>query len=342
MRVILALLVALGLSGPAAAQTQETLVYVFPLWSDTPPEERPDVTQAETRFPILQDHYLGESYGRYRFATLRNFGYVQTTLPRPSGCTLTTARTQVRNLLTAQHGTLPNGLWIYVWPWGTNCNPHAQGSSVNLMFNSGPDMHEVGHALGAAHDNRVRNDSGTEVWEEYGDPHSVMGLSRSSHWSPAQKIIRGWIGPTHPQTFLTVAATSTVTVQPYETDAAGVKTIRLMTAVPQPFLTGFFRTYFVALRTILGPEVVIYRAASSPHIPAYWNTGSHFAMGAMDLDPTSALRFGLQVGETFTDQAARLSITPVAVSLTEASIRVQWIGQAARPSRPVRVRVQPS
>jgi hypothetical protein len=184
--------------------------------------------------------------------------------------------------------------------------------------------HELGHNFGLHHSSSLtcRDGSGTRVpisssctTGEYGDPFDVMG-SGYRHLNAYQKGRAGFLEAT---STATATADGTFTVVPIEKPSAGVQSLRV--AIP-----GTTLYYYVELRQNFGFDtfsstsnvtkgVLIHRA------PAY---GTLDRPKLIDTNPATST-FGdaaLQVGATFTDAAAKISIKLLSIDAAGAKVQV--------------------
>lgn len=218
------------------------------------------------------------------------------------------------------------------WGWAT-----IGGSDVWYNGKYGLNMHvfahEIGHNFGLSHSHSyscgtaVICSSGTTT--EYGDPHDTMaapytqGLSTSVHpeFNSFQKERLGWLNAGGSPPITTVTSSGSYTIGPYEAQDSTPKALKIM----QSSSTGSY--YYVEFRQPLGFDsyvsnytdilngVVIHQAAPS-------NPNSSDLLDMTPSSPTSFLHPALGVGQSFTDSAAGITITPTAVSSTGATVKV--------------------
>ena len=350
MRLMAALCVWL-FAVPAWAQNSRPMVFVFPVWADQDQYPIPNPwladphAYAQARFEEAKTHYDMQAYGRFVFMALTNYGYVPVTTTRASitNCSqLPAVRTQIRNTLLAQYGSLPSqAVWVFMWPSGdpsidVPCNPHASGADANLTRGGIGFLHEVGHTLSLSHDNSLELLGTTYTHVQYGDPFSIMAVS-GGHISPGAKIFRGWIGPTTPQRYAVAPdgpAPHSEALQPYENTTAGVSVLIVPTAVQADgFASGYKRTYYVAHRRDGGHQVTVNRGVSYPGLyPTFASIqqgGNGTPMGVIDHDPSAERRFLLTTGDRFVDAQAGLTITVISTGPVGATVQTTWESSGA-------------
>jgi hypothetical protein len=176
--------------------------------------------------------------------------------------------------------------------------------------------HEMGHGFGLDHSHSLDCGTvpigGTCTMNEYGDTMDTMGSS-SYHFNAYQKERLGWLGAGSSPPITTVGSTGNYTIDAYETTGSSPKALRIPIGT-----TG--SNYYVELRRAIGVDaglagnsnvlngVLIHKAS-----PADSNSSDLLDMTAAD---TSWMNPALDAGVSFTDSAAKITITPVTVGST--------------------------
>ena len=202
------------------------------------------------------------------------------------------------------------------------------GGNPSLAFING-DMqvqvvaHEMGHGLGLDHSHSL--DCGTQTiggsctMNEYGDTLDTMGSS-TYHFNAFQKERLGWLNAGSSPPITTVTSTGTYSIDPYETAGSNPRALKISRGgTPASY-------YYVELRRGVGVDaglagnanvmngVVIHQASPSDSNSS--NLLDMTALTASWLDPA------LTVGQSFTDSTAKVTITPVSIGASGATVTV--------------------
>jgi len=199
------------------------------------------------------------------------------------------------------------------------------GISVKIV------SHEMGHNFGLYHSHST--DCGTSVvcssgtLSEYGDWIDTMGSSQPGHFNAFQKERLGWLNTgTQPQV-TTVTSTGTYQISPYEAQDGNPKALKILQSGSSSsyyyveFRQAQGQDSFLSSKTDVLNGVVIHLAS-----PANSNSSN-----LSDMTPTTPSSFSapaLVLGQSYSDSSAGITITPVSVSSTGASVQVT-IGTAA-------------
>jgi len=201
---------------------------------------------------------------------------------------------------------------------------------VNGQYNIAVHVfaHEMGHNFGLYHAHTV--DCGTQVmcasgnFSDYGDGFDTMGASSysSPHYDAFHKEQLGWLnGGSGQPPITTVTASGTYQLSPYEVQDSNPKALKIL----QAGSTNSY--YYVEFRQAQGFDSflsnysdvmggVVFHSAS----PSNSNSSD-----LLDLTPTSPATFShpaLVAGQSYTDATTGITITPVSVSSTGASVQV--------------------
>ena len=201
---------------------------------------------------------------------------------------------------------------------------------VNGQYNIAVHVfaHEMGHNFGLYHAHTV--DCGTQVMcsngtlSEYGDGFDTMGASSYSapHYNAFHKEQLGWLNSGGGQPpITTVTSSGTYQLSPMEVQDSNPKALKVL----QSGSTNTY--YYVELRQAQGADSflsnysdvmsgVVFHSAS----PSNGNSSD-----LLDMTPSSPSTFShpaLVAGQSYTDAATGITIMPVSVSSTGASVQV--------------------
>ncbi len=235
---------------------------------------------------------------------------------------------------------------IYVFPRVASCQWSGSAQTPGKeLYVHGPFTlrvvgHEIGHNLGVHHaaSYRCTDDTGrrtplggTCTENEYGDPFDIMGAASSRHGSSFHKAQWGWLSEQ------TVRESGTYALAPAEFPVAESRLLR----IPRPGGTFLylehrqpFGTYFEKFSpddpAVLGVSIRLAKDLDEIELSRLIDTVPE--SGSFDDAP-------LGVGRTFTDTAARISITTESISPAGAVVRIE-LGRTGAPSPPSSPRTQ--
>jgi hypothetical protein len=245
-------------------------------------------------------------------------------------CDYSTLASQARAAATAAGVNLSNySRYVYAFPsnacgwWGLGTvggNPSS--AWINGSLQLAVVGHEMGHNFGLYHSHALECGTvpiGTGCTSvEYGDPLDIMGSSYQNHFNAFQKERLGWLNYGSSPPITTVTSSGTYPIDPFETVGAGPKALKIPIGT-----TGNY--YYVEWRRPAGFDaglsgnpnvmngVVLHQASPS--------NGDSSKL--LDMTATSSWSDpALIVGQSFTDAAALITITPISITSTNALVTV--------------------
>jgi hypothetical protein len=255
----------------------------------------------------------------------------------------TTAKNAGYNLTAYSH-------YIYAFPLNSGCSwwGLATIGGGDVWINNGVQVkvvsHEMGHNFGLYHSHTT--DCGTAAvcstgtLSEYGDWIDTMGTPQSGHYSAFQKERLGWLNNGAQPPVITVAASGTYQIGPYEAQDNTPKALKI-------FRSGSSSSYYyVELRQAQGQDAFLtgHSDVLNGVVVHSASTSDPNSNNLLDMTATSPSSFSvpaLVAGQSYTDSAAGITITPVSVSSTGASVQVT-LGTAACTNVKPTVSVSPS
>jgi len=228
--------------------------------------------------------------------------------------------------------------YVYAFPqlncfgwWGLSTVGGSPSQSwINGSFQLKVVGHELGHAFGLYHSHAL-SCSGTTLCSngtivEYGDALDIMGNPTSGAFSAFQKERLGWLNYGVSPSINVVQSSGTYTIGPYENQDGTTKALKILQSTDPT--TGTSSWYYVEYRQASGVDsflsnnsnvqngVVIHSATDSdPNSNSLLNMApsqSNFYYSALD------------VGQSFIDPSAGLTVSTVAASPTEATVNVAF------------------
>jgi NPCBM-associated, NEW3 domain of alpha-galactosidase len=273
------------------------------------------------------------------------------TLPISSAtCDISSIQTDAQQAAQKAGYVLSNySRFLYAFPQISSCgwggysyiggNP--SNSWINGLLNQSLVNHELGHALGLYHSHSLGcgsvpyASSGCTQYE-YGDYYETMGNSNvngdSMHYNAFQKERLGWLNNSAQPPITTVSSSGTYTLAPYETQDSSPKALKIL----QTSSSSGNTYYYVESRQAVGFDSML-----SDNVPGYSNVLAgvviHSATPSnangsnlLDMNPSATWGYAmaLDVGQSYTDSTAGVTITPTAVSTTGATVQVNLNGPA--------------
>lgn len=233
--------------------------------------------------------------------------------------------------------------FVYVFPRNTTCGWSGQGTvggtTGDIWINGQPTLkvvgHELGHNFGLYHSHNIECGATTLgsacTTYDYGDTLDIMGNTNTAHFNAFQKERLGWLNHGSMPPVTTVTASGSYALTPYETTATGAKALKILKSTDAT--TGARTWYYVEFRQPVGADAFLATT-----------TGSNVANGVvvrtaadgdanssilLDMTPGSATTYSgdwndlaLVIGQSYNDSAAGVTITPVSVGSSGASVSV--------------------
>jgi hypothetical protein len=185
--------------------------------------------------------------------------------------------------------------------------------------------HELGHNLGDWHSHSMSCNGSSCLTFDYGDDRDIMGNLYPGHMNAYQKERLGWLNYGVSPPIQTVVSTNNYFISPLESDGAATGLPKALRVLKSTDASGNRTWYYIEYRTQTGfdsgatPGVVVHTGAEANGDTSY----------EKDMLPSSsAFDSTLDPGQTFTDSAARVTISTVAIDPTGATVQVT-VGQAA-------------
>jgi len=194
--------------------------------------------------------------------------------------------------------------------------------------------HELGHTFGLYHSHSWECGSATFGGScssiEYGDFFDTMGSVSPSHFNAVQKELLGWLAYDVSPPITTVQASGTYTLDPFETPGSNPKALKVQTALGDWFYVEYRRPTGFDTTGVSGNANV-----TNGVLIHYWN-GQRDGIYLLDMTPATAswVDPALDVGNTFSDTAGGVSITPVWVNGTTAGVNVTVVSAACVRTNP--------
>jgi len=270
-------------------------------------------------------YYAEASYGQHTLSgTVTN--WLTATVPTPTTCDYITVMNQA--VARAQDAGYNPGSYqkqVYIFPH-IPCGWSGLGGGSTAWINQSLSVlvigHELGHCFGLGHSSSI--DCGANVLggtcsvSEYGDRFSIMGNSGARHFSAHYKWQLGYFPP---GTVATHQSGSTVyTINPTETPGGSLYAVQ----IPSPDAQ---YTYWLEYRQPIGFDAGL---TGSPVTGALMHIGPGYPAYScwsclLDMTPDTSGwgDAGLDVGQTYTDSAAELHVTPLSSDASGLVVQVE-------------------
>jgi len=288
-------------------------------------------------FNTVNNFYVESSYGQTWLAG-DVFGWY--TLPISSAtCDQNAIATYAKQAATAAGISLSayNRL-VYAFPslscgwtgWGTYGGNPSQ-AWINGSMSLRTVGHELGHNFGIYHARAL--DCGADVVGsncsivEYGDSWDILGQAGVvAHSHAAQKERLGWLGYGISPGLTVVQSSGTYWLDPYETSGSNPKALKILKSTDAT--SGKKTWYYVEFRRPIGFDSFISSNSSAMNgVVVHTGTeGYSFDEYLLDMTPaTSSFGDGaLVVGRSYTDAGTNMTITPLSVGSSGASVMVSF------------------
>jgi len=177
--------------------------------------------------------------------------------------------------------------------------------------------HEMGHGFGLYHSHSLSCDASACTASEYGDGWDDMG-GAVGHFNAFQKERLGWLNSGASPPLLAVTATGPYWLEPYEPDSTNPKALKIWKSTDS---TGKNTYYYVEYRGKLGFDSSL-AAGVVVHTGTEGNGNSNYLW---DLAPTTTTSdWMLDVGQSYTDAQAGVTLSTLAADSTGASVQVTF------------------
>ncbi len=207
--------------------------------------------------------------------------------------------------------------------------------------------HEMGHNFGLYHSNAWECGTSTLGSScssiEYGDTVDTMGNPSSGHFNAFQKERLGWLNYGTSPPIATVQTDGVYSLDPYETAGANPKALKILQATNPT--TGKRTWYYVEYRRATGFDSFL-STNSNVLNGVVVHTGSESTGNSsylLDMTPATSSWSdpALDVGQSFYDPNAGVTITPMSVGSTGVTVSVSFGPLACVPANPT-VALSPS
>jgi hypothetical protein len=252
-----------------------------------------------------------------------------------TGCDYYGIASQARSAATGAGVNLSNyRRYVYVFP-SNGCGWSGLGTVggspsqawIRGGYHYGVVIHELGHNHGLYHSHAYECGSvvvGSGCSSiEYGDTLDAMGYaSPPYHFNAIQKERLGWLNYSGMPPITTVQASGVYTIDPYETDGANPKAVKLRAP------NGDW--YYVEYRQPIGFDAPMPLNVRSGVVVHLWKGMSADGVYLLDMTPSTSTWMdpALQVNSTFADPAAGITVTPVWANATNAGVSISVGGDA--------------
>lgn len=213
---------------------------------------------------------------------------------------------------------------------------------VNGSFGLIVTAHELGHNLGLHHAQALDCASapmtGTCTTITYGDTADMMGNYRTAHFNPFEKELLGWLNDGISPPIATASTSGRYVIEPYSAQTVGTKAIKVPRGTDS---AGRKLWYYVEYRQPIGADAVLGSTGNLTEgvIVRTAVEGDTASSRQLDMSPgTSTGSYpelsdgALAVGQSYTDSAAKVSLTLAWTSATGAAVDVVFSGSGPAPT----------
>lgn len=288
-------------------------------------------------FGTVNDFYKESSF-QQTWLTGSVFGWY--TLPLSSAtCDQNAIATYAKQAATAAGVNLSAyNKHVYAFPslscgwtgWGTYGGSPSQ-AWINGSMSLRTVGHELGHNFGLYHSRAL--DCGANVIGsncsiiEYGDSFDILGQTGvTAHSNAAQKERVGWLNYGISPAITTVQTTGTYWIDPYETVGSYSKALKILKSTDPT--TGRKTWYYVEFRRPVGFDSFISGNSTAMNGLVVHTGTEAYSVDEylLDMTPeTSSFSDGsLVVGRSFNDANTNMTITPLLVGATGASVMISF------------------
>lgn len=238
---------------------------------------------------------------------------------------------------------------VYLMPYRTCMGGGSNTGSVlptrmwvtSNAFDAQSIIHEMGHTFGLLHSGSL--DCGATVTgssctsNSYGDPADTMGSGSARHFNATHKEKLGWLNASGQPSIITVGASGSYTIAPFETTGAGAKALKIARGVDP--VSGNMSYYYIEYRQPVGFDAGLGTVGNLAQGVQVRTGGVDQVSSLLDMTPDSAPTStytdmrdaALAVGRSYTDSAAGVTITLRSADANGATIDVQ-MGGAPTPT----------
>lgn len=285
-------------------------------------------------FGTTNDYFREASYGQ---TWLSGDVYGWYTIPVSSTTCDTTAISNYAQQAAAAAGAnlAAYDHFVYAFPQNA-CTWQGRGSVggspsqawINEWFELGIVGHELGHNFGLYHSRSM--DCGSSsigsdcTASEYGDLFDLMGGANSAHFNVFQKERLGWVNSGINAPITTVATSGTYWLDSYATGSMNPKGLKILKSTDP--VTGMKTWYYIERRGAVGFDSFV---SGNQNIlnGVIVRTGSESSgqlTYLLDMTPATASWYdpALTVGQSFTDNDARVTIATLSADAAGALVNV--------------------
>jgi len=327
----------------AATLGEQRVAVILVNFSDDATQPRTAAEAGALVLGTVSSHYRESSFGQTWFSG-QVFGYY--TVPMSKGTCdpykLASLADAAASAAGASLGGFNRKLYMFprnacTWSGLGNVGGASTQAWVNGSFSTLVAGHELGHNYGLRHAQSMDCDTGplgkTCTTITYGDTADMMGNYRAAHFNPFEKELLGWLNDGVSPPITTVAASGRYRIEPYSAASLGPKAIR----IPR----GNGNYYYLEYRQPIGFDSVLATTGNltrgvivrtgSPADPAS-SRQLDMTPGTSTTSSYTELADGaLEVGRSYTDAAAGITLSLAAADSTGASIDV-GLGSAPAPT----------
>jgi hypothetical protein len=313
-----------------------------------------DTTQTKTLadvntlvFGTVSNHYKESSFGQ-TWLSGKVFGWYTIAMSKATCDPYTLATLADQQAAAAGVNLSAYARKLYMFPrtgctWSGlgNVGGSATKAWANGSFATITVAHELGHNLGLYHAQSLDCDvsalGNTCTTYTYGDTADTMGNYRAAQFNPLEKEQLGWLNDGTSPPILTAAASGRYVIEPYSATTVGAKAIKIPRGTNS---AGQKLWYYVEYRQPLGVDSVLGTTGNL--------TKGVIVRTAVEGDPTSSRQIdmtpgsstssyteladgALAVGQSYTDAAAKVTLTLAWTASTGAAVDV-LLGSAPAPA----------